>query len=572
MLSSVEYDIKRNILIISKLFKKLLAIYRYKFPTKLLAHFVPKIDFIKINLFKELILALIKQPTHITKLQAEFYKEYLTIYYLKSSNSSEIIYILLKKYWLKILDPITTIQPRNKRKLIFYVNNWLKSLIKQKFLFSEFTPTNIKNIQKNLLIGIEHCLNDLIINEGYIDIKTKASTTFNIGKNLAITKGTVIYQNDLMELIQYFPITSTVYNTPLLFIPPCINKYYIVDLSENNSLVKWLVSKGFTVYMISWINPDKSLANTTFSDYIINGSLQAINIINKINPSAKIHLAGYCMGGTILSCTLAYMQQVNDYRALSATHFMSPLDFSNLKNLNENSISKLENSINNTGYLDGRLLCTVFNIIHVNELVWPYIIKYYFLNKPLKDFDALFWNSDPVNLPAAMYIFYLRTICFQNKLHQPNSIIINGVPIDLNKITVPVFFVAGEQDPISNWQITYESIKIYSSSCNQQFVLVMSGHVIGLINKPTDYTCSYRAYNSNTTNNILTTNATVWFEHSTEYSGSWWPTWLNWLININAAKINTMELNTQLQTSVTMLKSAPGNYVLKTISNNTIND
>jgi len=559
---SIKHDLKANILAISKLFNKLLVVYKYKFPTKLLQHFVPRIDFVKINLFKELILALIKNPFHIDKIQSDFYQEYLTIYSLEPNNSSKIIFLLLKKYWLKTLEPIASINHKNKRKLIYYVNHWLNSLANQKLLFknSEFTPITIKNLQKNLLPSIKNFLNDLITNEGYFDIKTSGSTIFKIGENLATSPGKVICQNDLMELIQYLPTTSKVYKAPILFIPPCINKYYILDLSENNSLVKWLVSQGFTVYIISWINPKASLAHKTFSDYVIHGALYAIDIITQTNPSTKVHLAGYCMGGTILSCTLSYMQQTNDLRALSATHFMSPLDFSNLKDLNQNSLNILEKSINKTGYLDGRLLCTAFNIVHANELIWPYFINYYLLNKPLQSFDALYWNSDPVNLPATMYNFYLRNICFHNKLRQPNELKINNLPIDLNKVTVPIFSVAGEQDPISDWQTIYESIKLYSSSYNKKFVLSSCGHVMGLINSITDPGYSYKSSNHNKTNTILSETATAWLENSTEHLGSWWPYWLNWLTDIEPVQINTMELNTNI--NLNFLKDAPGDYVI----------
>ena len=567
---SKKHKFKETILTISKLFNELLVIYKYKFSTELLQLFVPRIDIIKIELFKEVILALIKEHSHINKLQTDFHKEYLTMYSLKPTNSPEITYLLLKKYWLKILEPIITIERQNKRKLIFYGNNWLTSLSKQKDLFanSELNPNTIKTIIDNLLPNIKNFLNDLIVNNGYVDIKTNNSNTFVVGKNLATTKGQIIYQNNIMELIQYFPTTLTTYKAPILFVPPCINKYYILDLSPNNSIVKWLVNQGFTVYMISWINPDAAMSDTTFSDYIINGSLQAINYITKTNKSPAIHLAGYCMGGTILSCTLSYMQKTNDPRILSASHFMSLLDFSNFKDLNEHSLNLLEKFTNKTGYLSGRLLSMAFNIVHANELIWPYFINYYLLNKPLTMFDALYWNCDPINLPAAMYNFYLRSICLQNKLRQPNAIEINGVTIELNKVTVPIFSVAAEQDRISQWEVVYEGFKLYTTSCNQQFVLSTSGHVMGLINSPTDHKCSYKTSSYSTTNNPSPNNAMDWLENSTEYSGSWWTCWVNWLTNIDSSQVKAIDPNNKTitkKTNITVSKDAPGDYVLKKI-------
>lgn len=364
-----------------------------------------------------------------------------------------------------------------------------------------------------------------------------------IGKNLATTKGKVVFKNDLMELIRYSPLTKTVYQMPILFIPPCINKYYILDLSENNSLVKWLVQQGFIVYMISWVNPDADLAHKNFADYILDGPLKAIDLIIDIDLCPAVHLAGYCIGGTLLSCTLAYMQKTKDNRALSATQFMSLVDFSNLGNIsaliNESTLNLLDNIMSNKGYLDGRLLSLVFNILK------PAI-------KPLTALDIFYWNADITNLPFKMYSFYLREICFQNKLSKANAIKINGVSINLKKITVPMFAVAGRTDHIAVWQSVYKGAKLHGSSV--EFILSSSGHIKGVINPPKDSKYSFK------TNSYMPPTPQLWLRTATEHSGSWWPHWFNWLTKINHDLRNKI---VNVNNLIYNFGDAPGIYVLK---------
>jgi len=446
--------------------------------------------------------------------------------------------------------------------LIFSFNNWLDLIKQQSLLFasSEIINTTINSDGKNLLNGIKNCLSDLVINNGYFNIKTNDLKAFTIGKNLAATPGKIIYQNDLMELIQYSPTTEQVYKTPLLIIPPCINKYYVLDLSAKNSLVQWLVEQGFIVYMISWNNPGPELAYKEFSDYVTDGPLKAVDIITKINSCSGIHTVGYCIGGTLLGCMLSYMEQLKDPRILSATHFMSLLDFSNLGDvglfINENILNFVEKLINKKGYFDGRLLSMSFNTLRPNDLIWPYFINNYLLDKPLQAFDVLYWNSDPTNLPANMYKFYLRNLCFKNLLCKPNGVIINGVPIDLTKVTTPVFSLAGIKDHITPWQGVYASAQLYSGP--SQFVLSSSGHVKGLINPPNDNKYSFRI---NIINKKIPKNHQVWLKNSTEHQGSWWNYWKNWLNNISFEKINVKQSSALV--NINVLRDAPGSYVLK---------
>ena len=571
----MKQDFEEISLNINHLLGKLLDLYKTEFLTnqdnisttqKSLLDFLqilPGLD-ILIEAFSKLTL----KSNILLKIQEDFLQEHLKIY---SSSQNEVlsnnnyfiysnkVYFLFKKYWLKLLDSVPDFATNKKRRLVFYFNNLLDANAPQNFLAinPELLYTTIENIGKNLFKSIEHYLRDLVFNDGYFNIRTTDLSAFSVGENLAITPGKVVYQNDLMELIQYSPTTKTVYQAPILLIPPCINKYYILDLSPNNSLVKWLVAQGFIVYMISWVNPDSKLADQEFADYVIDGPLKAIDVITKINLCKGIHLAGYCIGGTMLGCTISYMQQLNDQRILSATHFMSLLDFSNLGNIgalvNDASLNFIENLMNRKGYLDGRLLSMAFSTLRPNDLIWPYIINNYLLDKPLKAFDISYWNSDSTHIPAKMYNFYLRDMCFKNKLCKPNGIQIKGISIDLNKITIPVFSLAGETDHITVWQSVYAGAKLYSGKV--QFVLSTSGHVKGLLNPPIDNKYSFK------TNIHMPKNPNVWLKDAKEHPGSWWPYWVNWLTNIDSEKINI--LNSDVHKRTNILQDAPGSYVLK---------
>ncbi len=546
---------------IANLYNKLLDIYKNEFlELKSSINFSELLEFIKsfpgVDSVSEAFLTVMADPNHktyLTEIYQDFWRDY---------QEHQEIYISFKKQWSKILNFITNLEQQKKQNLIFYVNNWLDYLKQQSLLFTnhEIIHETITTVGKNLLNGVKNCLNDLVINNGYFNIKTNDLEAFTIGKNLATTPGKIVYQNDLMELIRYSHTTEQVYKTPILIIPPCINKYYILDLSNKNSLVQWLVNQGFVVYMISWNNPGAECANKEFSDYVINGSLKAVDVITKINSCQQIHTVGYCIGGTLLSCMLSYMEQLKDPRILSATHFMSLLDFSNLGDvslfINEKTLNLADKLMDKKGYFDGRLLSMVFNALRPNDLIWPYLINNYLLDKPLQAFDILYWNSDPTNLPANMYKFYLRNMCLKNLLCKPNGININGISIDLNKVTTPVFSVAGIKDHITPWQSVYAGTQLYGGS--SQFILSSSGHVKGLINPPSDNKYSFKI---NIINKKIPKNPQNWLKNSTEHPGSWWNYWKNWLTKLSFDKISANQSCSIV--NINNLKDAPGDYVLK---------
>lgn len=536
--------------LISALCSKLLNIYKTEFvnqqsPLDFL-YIIPGFqDLLEISLIISKKFIEPEYNKRFNQLYQEFYQDY---------QKHAQLYLSFKHGWIKLLDIIGVVEPKKRATLVYVFNNLLDYLQQQKLLY-----LNQELLSTNLLYGIKNFLTDLVYNNGYFNIKNNDLNAFKVGKNIAVTRGKVIYKNYLIELIEYSAATETVYKIPILIIPPCINKYYILDLSSNNSLVKWLVEQGFVVYIISWRNPDQKHANTEFADYVIDGALTAIKIINNIVGHKQIHTVGYCIGGTILGCLLSYIKQIEDIKVLSATHFMSLLDFSDIGELgiflNLNNLNFLEKNINNKGYLDGRILSMAFNALRPNDLIWPYFINNCLLNKPLQAFDILYWNSDPTNLPANMYKFYLKQICYNNLLCKPNGIKIKNIGIDLNKIKVPVFMVAGEKDHITPCRAVYASSKLYSG--HTQFILANSGHVKGLINPPADNKYSYKV---NIFNKKLPKNFNTWLKNAIDYPGSWWPYWQRWLLNINNEQLAAKDFH-KLKNN--HLADAPGSYVLE---------
>lgn len=520
-LTNKQQDIKSQLTNINKLFKDLLNIYQYQFPKELILYEL--IDCTKLQVFKQLILELTNN--HV-ELQSEWNKFKQQI---KLITSLPELKDTIKKSILHIVTNTKKLKDRDKRKIIFYANQSLNYTLKQQpeIIDCLLNGKIITNIEKTFLLKIKQFLINLINDNGYFNIAPQAKHAFIIGNNIATTKNNIVYSNNIMQLIKYTPhdIKHIKHKTPILFIPPCANKYYILDLSPKNSLIKWLLQEGFIVYVIDWLNPNSCYKTATFADYIVHGTAQAINIIADQDTPA-VHLAGYCMGGTILSITLSYVEQLKKVNILSATYIMTATDFNSFKTVRKTSLDQLSEAINKIGYLDGRILSTIFHIINPNELMLPYFINHYLLNKPLSNFDAIYWYSEPVNLPANMYNFYIREICFNNNLCDANKIIINNIKINLTSIQTPIFFIAGEYDPISDWRLIYESMQIYSKSKNRKFILVQGGHISSLLASPDNNNNSYKI---NDALNINKQDATNWYNNSIQIQESWWSYWKNWL-------------------------------------------
>ncbi len=471
----------------------------------------------------------------------------------------KLLYLMTEQYcldWLELFED----KPQIKEQLKFYIEIFLSTIAPTNFVLTN--PNIIDKINttggSSLLEGYRNFLKDLVDKKGQLSITLTDQSAFKPGENIACTPGNIVYKNDFIELIKYTPTTDQVYAKPMLIVPPFINKYYILDLSEKNSLVKWMVDKGYTVYMISWVNPDSSYRDKSFSDYMLQGPLAALDFLTKEAGHSDINATGYCIGGTLLACTLAYLAEKQDRRIASATFFMSLVDFFDVGELgvfiDEDQINSVNQLMDKNGFLDGRLLNLTFNLIRPYDLVWPHFINNYLLGDKTRPFDILYWNSDPTNLPQTMYHFYLQEIVLKNKLKTPGAITLNGVPIDIGKIDIPCFFLSSDADHITPWISIYEGVKLFKGPV--EFILSKSGHVRAVVNPPPDNKYGYFKMADIKNAHDLPYDPKQWLQNAAHCMDSWWNHWHDWLQPHVGKKLNTAQL-----TKLKSLYTAPGKYV-----------
>ena len=374
------------------------------------------------------------------------------------------------------------------RKVDFYTRQFVDAIAPSNFVMTnpEVLRATIESRGENLLNGLKNLLGDLERGKGRLAISMTDMAAFKIGENVATTPGKVIYQNELIQLLQYVPTTKTVKRRPLLIMPPWINKYYILDLRPRNSFIRWAVEQGHTVFVISWVNPDQRLAGKSFEDYMREGPLAALDAMEQATGEREANVIGYCLGGTLLAATLAYMTAKRDNRVKSATFFVTMVDFKEAGELSvfidEEQLHALEERMEKKGYLEARDMHTTFNMLRANDLIWSFVVNNYLLGKSPFPFDLLYWNADSTRMPAAMHSFYLRKMYQENLLAQPGGITLGGVPIDLRKIKTPSFLLSTREDHIAPWRSTYAATQIYSGPV--KFVLSASGHIAGVVNPP----------------------------------------------------------------------------------------
>jgi polyhydroxyalkanoate synthase len=471
-------------------------------------------------------------------------------------NFYKQIYLLSAEHIQEFVNDVEGFDAKTKRQIDFYTRQFIDAMSPRNFLLTNprLIKKTIASRGRNLLKGLDNMLSDIEQGEQYLNIKMTDLDAFKVGENLAITPGKVIFQNDLMQLIQYEAQTGKVYQTPVLMIPAWINKYYIFDLTRENSLVNWLVEQGYTVFMISWVNPGKQHYATEFEDYLLSGSLAALDAIEQATGEKKINVIGYCLGGTLLACTLAYMAAKKDKRIKSATYLATLLDFSDPGDLgvfiDEKQIRLLENDMRTKGYLDGGAMSFTFNLLRANDLIWSYFIKNYLEGEEPFPFDLFYWNADAMNIPAKMHSFYLRGMYLQNLLIQPGAITLDGVPIDLGRIDIPVYFLSTARDHIAPWETTYAGTYLHSGPAT--FVLGGSGHVAGIINPPAKNKYGYY------TNEEQPRQPTKWLETAQHHAGSWWPHWEKWLRRHSGKKVAP---RTPGNGKLPVIEDAPGSYV-----------
>jgi polyhydroxyalkanoate synthase len=463
-------------------------------------------------------------------------------------------YLLFARSWLQMLRTIESRDPRARRRLEFATQQLIDGLSP-----SNFIPTNPEVLRvaadtggKSLLDGFNNLLDDL--ENGMLDIEMADADAFEVGESLAITPGQVVYRNELIELIQYAPTTKNAARRPLLVIPPWMNKYYVMDLRPENSLLKWVVDHGQTVFVISWVNPDSALAAKDFEHYMLEGVLAAVDAIEAATGETEVNAVGYCLGGILLACAIAYLTQQGEQRITSATYLTTMLDFSDVGDIgvfiDEAVLGDLEQHITEQGYLDGTKVAATFRALRANDLVWSFFVNNFLLGKQPLPLDLLYWNSDPTHMPAAMHTFFMRSMYLENRLREPGGVTLAGVPIDLGQIRSPSYILSTYDDHIAPWRTTYASTQLFAEGC--QFVLGSSGHIAGVINPPRRNKYGYW------TNGATPPDPEQWLESAHRHDGSWWPHWLEW---VGAHSGGDVPARDPEKGGLTPLCAAPGEYV-----------
>jgi polyhydroxyalkanoate synthase len=465
-------------------------------------------------------------------------------------------YLLTARWLQNTVKQVDGLDEKTARKVDFYTRQFVDAMAPSNFVLTnpEVLRTTIETGGENLVNGLRHMLEDLERGKGRLMIKMTDMEAFKVGENIAVTPGKVIYQNDLMQLIQYNPTTEMVKRRPLLIIPPWINKFYILDLRPRNSFIKWAVDQGHTVFVISWVNPDEHLAQKRFEDYMLEGPLAALDAIADATGEREANVIGYCLGGTLLAATLAYMKVKGDERFKSATYFVALTDFAEPGELSvfidEDQLHSLEERMKAHGYLEGSDMATTFNMLRANDLIWSFVVNNYLLGKEPFPFDLLYWNADSTRMPAAMHSFYLRNMYQENKLIVPGGISLCGVPIDLSKITVPSFLLSTKEDHIAPWRSTYAATQIYQGPV--KFVLAASGHIAGVVNPPGQGKYGHWQ------NEKLPPSPDEWLAGATYYNDSWWPTWEAWVAKEAGGEVRARHPG---DGKLKPIEDAPGSYV-----------
>jgi polyhydroxyalkanoate synthase len=465
-------------------------------------------------------------------------------------------YLLTARWANQLVADAGDLDPHTKQKAEFYMRQLANALSPSNFVLTNpelLRETFISN-GENLVRGMGMLAEDIEAGHGHLRIRQSDSSMFEVGRNLATTPGKVIFQNDLMQLIQYAPSTATVLKRPLLIVPPWINKYYILDLTPEKSFIKWCVDQGITVFCISWVNPDAQLAQKTFDDYVREGPLAALDAVREATGEDRVHGIGYCVGGTMLAVALAAMAAWRDERIMSATLFAAQVDFTHAGDLkvfvDEEQVQALEQRMAERGYLEGRTMATVFNFLRSNDLIWPYVINNYLKGKAPFPFDLLYWNSDATRMPPANHSFYVRSCYLENRLSK-GKMTISNTPIDLKSVTMPIYNLATREDHIAPAKSVLLGSRYFGGPV--RFVLAGSGHIAGVVNPP-----DRNKYQYWTGPRPRSSNLDKWLAKAKEHPGSWWPDWLAWLKRQDPTEVPAREPGGGVLKAI---EDAPGSYV-----------
>ncbi|WP_454618859.1 PHA/PHB synthase family protein [Bradyrhizobium cenepequi] len=466
------------------------------------------------------------------------------------------LYLLTTQWAQELVRNAEGIDPHTRKKAEFYVQQLTNALAPSNFVLTnpEVLRTTMETNGDNLVRGMKMLAEDIEAGHGTLRIRQSDATNLAVGVNMATTPGKVIYQNELMQLIQYSPTTETVLRTPLLIVPPWINKYYILDLRPEKSFIKWCVDQGLTVFVISWVNPDRELGKKTFADYMTEGPLTAMDVIEKVTGEMRVHTVGYCVGGTLLAATLAWLAEKRRVRVTSATFFAAQVDFTHAGDLlvfvDEDQISTLERDMEQRGVLEGSKMAMAFNMLRSNDLIWSYVVSNYLKGQPPSAFDLLHWNSDATRMPAANHSYYLRNCYLENRLSS-GSMVLDNTLLDLSKVKVPVYNLATREDHIAPAESVLYGSQFFGGPV--KYVLSGSGHIAGVVNPP-----AANKYQYWTNDNIKDAKLSDWLKSAKEHKGSWWPDWREWLENIDAETVPARSVGSE---ALPPIEEAPGSYV-----------
>jgi len=482
------------------------------------------------------------------RFQHSAWTENILFDYIKQS------YLISAEAILSAVSRVNGLNPKTAHKVDFYTRQFVDAMSPSNFLATnpEVLQTTIETGGENLLRGLTNLLDDLERGRGQLAVTMTDLKAFRLGESVAATPGKVIFQNELMQLIQYAPSTPEVKRRPLVIVPPWINKFYVLDLRPKNSFIKWAVDQGHTVFVISWVNPDRRLAHKRFEDYMLEGPLAALTAIEAAAGEREVNAIGYCLGGTLLAATLAYLAAQNDDRIRSATYLGTLVDFTDVGDMavfiDEEQLAVLEKRMRRRGYLEGRDMALAFNMLRANDLIWSFAISNYLLGKQPIPFDLLYWNADSTRMPATMHSFYLRNMYHENRLAIPGGISLAGVPIDLRRIETPTFILSTREDHIAPWQSTYAATRLYQGPI--KFVLADSGHIAGMISPPGSKYGHWQ-------NTNLPKTPAEWFETASLVKSSWWPTWEEWISGHSGGSVKAREPGGGLWQPI---EDAPGSY------------
>ena len=463
---------------------------------------------------------------------------------------------LVTSQWAEDLVSETDLDPHTKHKAEFYIKQVTTALSPSNFMVSnpEIFKETIASNGANLVSGMKMLADDIRDGQGDVKLRQVDTSGFEVGKNLATTKGKVIARNDLVEIIQYTPTTEKVLKRPLLICPPWINKFYILDLTEEKSYIKWAVDQGHTVFVIAWANPDERHANLDWTDYIHQGLFFALDTVEKATGEKKVNAIGYCVGGTLLSAALAYMARIGDKRIATATLFTTQVDFTYAGDLkvfvDDEQLEALEEQMRVKGYLDSSKMASAFNMLRSGDMIWPYVVNNYMKGKAPTPFDLLYWNADSTRMACANHLFYLRNCYHENRL-SAGTMRIGGDVIDLSKVKIPIYNLAAKEDHIAPALSVFEGSKFFGG--NVTYVLGGSGHIAGVVNPP--HKNKYQFW----VGGKVKGSFEDWFEKAHMTEGSWWPHWQKWIETQNDQMVDARKKHGGKKLKI--LGDAPGTFV-----------